>query len=142
MKFSNSFFVFAFPFILLFSLVPNAYCERNEKKPNIAELSQKATDHFSKGEFEESQSIFRTILKWEPEDTSILYQYATCLTALGKLPQARDSWSKLIALKPSYHKAYINRASVHLKEGSFTQVEEDLELTLKHQPSDPSALEL
>jgi Flp pilus assembly protein TadD len=59
-----------------------------------------------------------------PDEPQALYNWATCLTALGRLETAEQLLDRVIALAPDDHDAYYNRSTLRRQTAERNHVRE------------------
>ena len=90
----------------------------------------------------EAERCYRQALALQPQSPPQLYNWATSLIALGRLEEAEQALTRVLALNPHDYDAYYNRATLRrqtAQRNHVAQIESALQLPMR-QPAGPVAL--
>ena len=88
---------------------------------NVEQLFQQGKTAQDRGYFSEAESIFRQVIKIDPNDASAHYNLGKALRQQGKLEEAVASYQQAIQLDPNYAIAYNNLGITLAEQGKLEE---------------------
>ncbi|MDC0647927.1 tetratricopeptide repeat protein, partial [Candidatus Pelagibacter sp.] len=79
-------------------------------KLTINQFLQKSLDELNKGNFQEAEKCYRTILKVQPKNIEAHYNLAVTLINSKKFNEGINSYQNAIKFKPDFIEAHYNLA--------------------------------
>lgn len=105
----------------------------------IWELSMKGYHDSSEGRLGQAETVFKTILKVDPENSSALTNLGVLASDRGDLGSAESYYKQAVKAEPKNADAHFNYGVLYWKKGQWREVMESFEMTLRYNPDHPSA---
>ena len=87
------------------------------------------------GKLEEAESLYRSILKDQPEHLDANNNIGIILQNTGKIEEAKEYYKKAIEIKPDFPAAHNNLGGIHIDLGEFKEAEKYFRKALELNPN-------
>ena len=98
-------------------------------------VSNQALIALQEGKLEEAESLYRSILKEQPEHLDANNNLGIILQNSGKLEEAKEYYKKAIDIKPNFAEAHNNLGGIHIDLGEFKEAEKYYRKALELNPN-------
>jgi len=95
-----------------------------------------AMQYLREGKPRDAKRITSNLLDQNANNLSALSLHASALASLGDLKKARQSFEKILAIKPDFRSAQLNLIRIDLKEGKEEQARSSIRELLNNNPED------
>lgn len=102
---------------------------------NINNLIQTAFEHQNKGNFKQAESIYREILRVQPDNASVYYNLGIICQDELRFDESIYYYKEAIRINPNLHDAYFNLGAIFHSRGSFDDAIENYHNALKLDPN-------
>ncbi|TID13983.1 TPR-like protein [Venturia nashicola] len=91
----------------------------------VAQLIKTANIELAKGNGQDALTYFDVAITRDPQNYLTLFKRGAAYLSLGKSPQARKDFDKVLAMKPGFEGALLQRAKLRARGGEWTEAEKD-----------------
>ncbi len=114
----------------LFSSLPAVICISPSEIPSdvpISSLLSSATSNLAKGNPNDALTYFDVAISRDPNNYLSIYKRGATYLSLGKNAQASQDFDKVLAIKPDFEGALLQRAKIKLKNAEWAAAKADFE---------------
>jgi DnaJ family protein C protein 3 len=91
----------------------------------VSQLIKTANIELAKGNGQDALTYFDVAINRDPQNYLTLFKRGAAYLSLGKSLQARKDFDKVLALKPGFEGALVQRAKLRARSGEWASAEED-----------------
>lgn len=91
----------------------------------VAQLIKTANIELAKGNGQDALTYFDVAITRDPQNYLTLFKRGAAYLSLGKSPQARKDFDKVLAMKPGFEGALVQRAKLRARAGEWAEAEKD-----------------
>jgi DnaJ family protein C protein 3 len=91
----------------------------------VAQLIKTANVELAKGNGQDALTYFDVAITRDPQNYLTLFKRGAAYLSLGKSPQARKDFDKVLSMKPGFEGALVQRAKLRARSGEWTKAEDD-----------------
>ncbi|QDS71374.1 hypothetical protein FKW77_002647 [Venturia effusa] len=91
----------------------------------VAQLIKTANMELAKGNGQDALTYFDVAINRDPQNYLTLFKRGAAYLSLGKGPQARKDFDKVLTLKPGFEGALVQRAKLRARAGEWAEAEKD-----------------
>jgi len=106
---------------------------------NVRILFNKGVEHFRRGEYEQAEVAFKSVLEIDGENIDAILNLGLVLKIAGRPSEAMEMFKKALAINPSKPGANLAYASVLLSMGMFDAAKHHCEKEIQLQPNNVDA---
>ncbi|KAI9772029.1 MAG: hypothetical protein M1840_001317 [Geoglossum simile] len=128
----------------LLSSAPFAFCLSAADIPNdtpMSSLVSSANALLAKGEFYDALTYFDVAISRDPQNYLTIFKRGATYLSLGKSTQATQDFDKVLAIKPDFEGALLQRAKIKAKKGDWDAARDDYKAAGKTEGQEVADLE-